>query len=127
MVLMGDACHAVRPFMAAGGSMAIEDAAILSRCIAEFADPATAFARYAAIRIPRVADIQQISIDTPVLVFTLLISLLVGLAAGFLPALGSSRWPQALFWLSVWPHGSSRHTPMYRNWPHPSASSAASL
>lgn len=63
VVLMGDACHAVRPFMAAGGSMAIEDAAVLSRCIAEFADPATAFARYAAIRIPRVADVQRISIE----------------------------------------------------------------
>lgn len=63
VVLMGDACHAVRPFMAAGGSMAIEDAAILSRCISEFADPSTAFARYAAIRIPRVSDVQQISID----------------------------------------------------------------
>jgi 6-hydroxynicotinate 3-monooxygenase len=63
VVLMGDACHAVRPFMAAGGSMAIEDAAILSRCIAEFADPSTAFARYAAVRIPRVADVQRISID----------------------------------------------------------------
>lgn len=63
VVLMGDACHAVRPFMAAGGSMAIEDAAILSRCIVAFADPATAFARYAAIRIPRVADVQRISIE----------------------------------------------------------------
>ncbi len=63
VVLMGDACHAVRPFMAAGGSMAIEDAAILSRCIAGFADPETAFARYAAIRIPRVAEVQRISID----------------------------------------------------------------
>jgi 6-hydroxynicotinate 3-monooxygenase len=63
VVLMGDACHAVRPFMAAGGSMAIEDAAVLSRCIAEFADPATAFARYAAVRIPRVAEVQRISID----------------------------------------------------------------
>ncbi|HEY0911836.1 MAG TPA: FAD-dependent monooxygenase [Bradyrhizobium sp.] len=63
VVLMGDACHAVRPFMAAGGSMAIEDAAILSRCIADFGDPSTAFARYAAIRIPRVADVQRISIE----------------------------------------------------------------
>lgn len=62
VVLMGDACHAVRPFMAAGGSAAIEDAAILSRCITAFDDPATAFARYAMIRIPRVADIQDISI-----------------------------------------------------------------
>jgi 6-hydroxynicotinate 3-monooxygenase len=62
VVLTGDACHAVRPFMAAGGSAAIEDAAILARCIAEFDDPATAFSRYAMIRIPRVADIQDISI-----------------------------------------------------------------
>ena len=30
--------------MAAGGSMAIEDAAILSRCLTEFDDPAAAFA-----------------------------------------------------------------------------------
>jgi 6-hydroxynicotinate 3-monooxygenase len=62
VVLMGDACHMVRPFMAAGGSMAIEDAAILSRSITEFADPSTAFASYAA-RIPGVADVQRISID----------------------------------------------------------------
>jgi 6-hydroxynicotinate 3-monooxygenase len=61
--LVGDACYAVRPFMAAGGSMAIEDAAVLSRTITEFADPLTAFASYAAIRIPRVADVQRISID----------------------------------------------------------------
>ena len=59
IVLMGDACHPVRPFMAAGGSMALEDAAILSRCLAHFSDPSTAFARYAALRIPRVAEVQQ--------------------------------------------------------------------
>jgi 6-hydroxynicotinate 3-monooxygenase len=63
VVLMGDACHPVRPFMAAGGSMAIEDAAILSRCLSEFSDPSTAFACYAALRIPRVAEVQRISID----------------------------------------------------------------
>ena len=63
VVLMGDACHPVRPFMAAGGATAIEDAAILSRCIAQFADPTTAFARYVAIRIPRVAEVQRISIE----------------------------------------------------------------
>ena len=33
IVLLGDACHPMRPFMAAGGAMAIEDAAILSRCL----------------------------------------------------------------------------------------------
>lgn len=63
IVLMGDACHAVRPFMAAGGSMAIEDAAVLHRCIVEGADPQAAFSRYAGNRIPRVAEVQRISID----------------------------------------------------------------
>ena len=48
--------------MAAGGSMAIEDAAVLSRTITEL-PKLTAFASYAAIRIPRVADVQRISID----------------------------------------------------------------
>jgi 6-hydroxynicotinate 3-monooxygenase len=62
VVLMGDACHAVRPFMAAGGSMAIEDAAILHRCIVEATDTEAAFRRYAANRIPRVAEVQRISI-----------------------------------------------------------------
>ena len=62
VVLMGDACHAMRPFMAAGGSMAIEDAAILSRCISQFDDPAD-LSRYEATRIERVADVQRISID----------------------------------------------------------------
>lgn len=61
IVLMGDACHPVRPFMAAGGSMALEDAAVLSRCLAEFDTPAAAFASYAATRIPRVAEVQRIS------------------------------------------------------------------
>jgi len=47
--------------MAAGGAMAIEDAAIFSRCLSEFSDPKTAFARYTATRIPRVAEVQRIS------------------------------------------------------------------
>src|SRR5262249_35575412 len=63
VVLMGDACHPVPPFMAAGGAMAIEDGAILSRCIVEFDDPAEAFACYAATRIPRVAEVQRISLE----------------------------------------------------------------
>ena len=63
VVLLGDACHPVRPFMAAGASMAIEDAAVLARCIQSFDDPETAFSRYSAVRVPRVHAIQQISID----------------------------------------------------------------
>jgi len=63
LVLLGDACHPVPPFMAAGGAMAVEDAAILSRCLATFDDPAAAFRCYEAIRIPRVGDVQRISLE----------------------------------------------------------------
>jgi 6-hydroxynicotinate 3-monooxygenase len=62
LVLLGDACHPMRPFMAAGGATAVEDAAILSRCLAEFYDPAAAFRAYEATRISRVAEVQRISI-----------------------------------------------------------------
>lgn len=63
IVLLGDACHAMRPYMAAGAAMAIEDAAVLARCIAEFGsnDPAESFAWYEANRMPRVQKVQQIS------------------------------------------------------------------
>ncbi len=61
-VLLGDACHPVPPYMAAGGASAIEDAAVLARCIAEHDDRAAAFASYAATRIPRVAEVQRISV-----------------------------------------------------------------
>jgi 6-hydroxynicotinate 3-monooxygenase len=63
LVLLGDACHPVPPFMAAGGAMAVEDAAILSRCLATFDDSAAAFRCYEAIRIPRVGDVQRISLE----------------------------------------------------------------
>src|SRR5262245_32921420 len=65
IALLGDACHPVRPYMAAGGAMAVEDAAILSRCLATIGDddPADAFRCYAATRIPRVAEVQRISIE----------------------------------------------------------------
>ena len=62
IVLIGDACHPMRPFMAAGGAMAVEDAAILSRCLATFDDPAAAFRSYEATRIGRVGEVQRISI-----------------------------------------------------------------
>jgi len=62
-VLLGDACHPMRPFMAAGGAMAVEDAAILTRCLANIDDPAEAFRWYEATRIPRVSEVQRISIE----------------------------------------------------------------
>jgi 6-hydroxynicotinate 3-monooxygenase len=63
VVLLGDACHAMRPYMAAGAAMAIEDAAVLARCIAELGseDGIESFTWYEATRMPRVQKVQQIS------------------------------------------------------------------
>jgi 6-hydroxynicotinate 3-monooxygenase len=63
IVLLGDACHAMRPYMAAGAAMAIEDAAVLARCIAEFGSNGVeeSFSWYEANRQPRVAEVQRIS------------------------------------------------------------------
>jgi 6-hydroxynicotinate 3-monooxygenase len=63
IVLLGDACHAMKPYMAAGAAMAIEDAAVLARCIGEIGRrrPAESFAWYEANRMPRVNKVQDIS------------------------------------------------------------------
>jgi len=63
LVLLGDACHPMRPFMAAGGAMAVEDGAVLSRCLQKFDEPAEAFRSYEATRIDRVGKVQRISIE----------------------------------------------------------------
>ena len=53
-VLLGDACHAMMPYMASGAAMAMEDAAVLVRCLLQSDDHADAFALYQATRMPRV-------------------------------------------------------------------------
>jgi salicylate hydroxylase/6-hydroxynicotinate 3-monooxygenase len=61
VVLLGDACHPMTPYMAQGAASALEDAAVLSRCLADTGDPATAFRRYEATRLERTARIQLTS------------------------------------------------------------------
>jgi salicylate hydroxylase/6-hydroxynicotinate 3-monooxygenase len=62
VVLLGDACHPMTPYMAQGAATSIEDAAVLARALAEAGgDVATAFARYEAHRKPRTSRIQAIS------------------------------------------------------------------
>jgi 6-hydroxynicotinate 3-monooxygenase len=63
LVLLGDACHAMTPYMASGAAMAIEDAAVLARCIVQTSDHAAAFALYEATRMPRVRKVQEISAE----------------------------------------------------------------
>ena len=63
IALLGDACHAMTPYMAQGAATAIEDAAILARCLeaVDGEDIETAFQRYEAHRKPRTSRIQAIS------------------------------------------------------------------
>ena len=61
IALLGDAAHPMRPYLAQGAGMAIEDAWVLQNCLrgAAPADMAAALARYAALRWQRNARVQQ--------------------------------------------------------------------
>jgi salicylate hydroxylase len=64
VALLGDAAHAMLPFAAQGAAMAIEDAAVLAKCIAErqnegAAALSAALQRYARLRRPRVVRVQR--------------------------------------------------------------------
>jgi salicylate hydroxylase len=62
VTLLGDAAHPMFPFFAQGAAQAIEDAAVLARCLAEnTADPVVALQRYESLRIPRTSRLQQVS------------------------------------------------------------------
>jgi salicylate hydroxylase len=62
VTLLGDAAHPMFPFFAQGAAQAIEDAAVLARCLAATpADPAAALARYQELRIPRTTRLQEVS------------------------------------------------------------------
>lgn len=63
LVMIGDACHPMRPHMAQGACMAIEDAMILARClkITGMVGYGDAFARYEATRRDRATKVQTIS------------------------------------------------------------------
>ncbi len=60
-VLMGDACHPMVPYMAQGAATAIEDAAVLSRCLDDTPDVQQAFQRFEATRKERTSKIQLTS------------------------------------------------------------------
>src|SRR5471030_441659 len=63
VALLGDACHPMTPYMAQGAAMAIEDGAVLSRCLdgTDRAGVAAALRRYEKNRQERTAKIQLTS------------------------------------------------------------------
>lgn len=60
VVLMGDACHPMTPYMAQGAAMALEDSIVLARCIegADRSDIESAFKLFEAMRKPRTSQVQ---------------------------------------------------------------------
>jgi 6-hydroxynicotinate 3-monooxygenase len=61
VTLLGDACHPMTPYMAQGAAMAIEDAAVLSRCLdgVEREGLGNAFRRFEATRRERTTRVQE--------------------------------------------------------------------
>jgi salicylate hydroxylase len=60
--LLGDAAHAMLPFLAQGAGMAIEDAAVAAQCLARMPDdPAAALESYSAIRRGRTRKVQRLA------------------------------------------------------------------
>ena len=63
VTLLGDACHAMLPFMAQGAVMALEDAYTLAQCLTSNADPEGALQRYEDLRRERTATVQKMAQD----------------------------------------------------------------
>jgi salicylate hydroxylase len=61
LVLLGDAAHAMPPFLAQGAAMAIEDAAVLAAALDQTEDIATALRNYVAARQPRAVAVAMAS------------------------------------------------------------------
>ncbi len=62
VTLLGDACHPMRPYLAQGAAMAIEDAWVLSRMLERWEDePASGLNEYERYRRPRTAKVQAAS------------------------------------------------------------------
>ena len=63
VTLLGDACHAMLPFMAQGAAQAIEDGATLAACMSEIGaqNVAEALRGYETLRLPRTSRVQRLS------------------------------------------------------------------
>lgn len=65
VALLGDAAHAMPPYLAQGAAMAIEDAAVLAACFAASPDnPANALASYQSWRRPRALSVYKAAFRT---------------------------------------------------------------
>lgn len=61
LVLLGDACHPMLPFLAQGATMALEDAFVLAAALDAAETPAAGIAAYERTRRPRATRVQRAS------------------------------------------------------------------
>jgi salicylate hydroxylase len=60
VVLLGDAAHPTLPYLSQGANQALEDAAVLARCLADHQGaPGEAVRRYETLRLPRTAEVHR--------------------------------------------------------------------
>ncbi|MEM9289744.1 MAG: FAD-dependent monooxygenase [Pseudomonadota bacterium] len=59
VALLGDAAHPMLPFFGMGAAMAIEDGAVLARCLTELGKPSLALKHYERLRMPRTHMVQS--------------------------------------------------------------------
>ena len=62
ITLLGDAAHPTLPTMGQGACMAIEDALVVTKCLLEYSDAATAFRQYESLRLIRTKKIVEQSL-----------------------------------------------------------------
>src|SRR5215207_6507992 len=61
VTMLGDAAHPMTPNLGQGGCVAVEDAAVLARCLAKYEDPRAALRVYESRRRPRAAAVASYS------------------------------------------------------------------
>ncbi|MEM7569636.1 MAG: FAD-dependent monooxygenase [Pseudomonadota bacterium] len=59
VALIGDAAHPMLPFFGMGAAMAIEDGAVIGRCLTELGEPRAALKQYELLRMPRAHLVQS--------------------------------------------------------------------
>ena len=93
VAVIGDAAHPMRPHLGQGGCQALEDAAILAGFVAQSPDLSTAFARFEAFRLPRIAHLVRESklIGTVVNLRPALLSAVATRATRLVPEAAMSR------------------------------------
>jgi 2-polyprenyl-6-methoxyphenol hydroxylase-like FAD-dependent oxidoreductase len=87
IVLVGDAAHPMRPHLGQGGCQGLEDAAILAGFVDQGGDLATAFARFATFRRPRVQSLvrESMRIGQVLSLRSAVLSTVVGHATALVP------------------------------------------